>query len=344
MVCSVPYHIVMCFATFYTEIDHEQLQRNLKARDGIDHRRRFLQKVLQPPVSPQPDSQSKNPRKKGKEYEVVPSTSDVRENEFTQTLPSPSKFSYSDGIAPGHVSPGATAAKPATSSHEGKKKPLPAPPVKKPSIEKERGGDPNKLATNDKRNNPLPPTPPESSPTPGGASNSKMGRPRPTPRISSGKAAVNTPPLSPSQTEQHSSETSLSPPLQEQAVYENTSFPDPRGGARGRGKKKKTPVPPPKSKSSSMPTGVQPPTPDSELDVGGQEVYENTAFGDSCESGDLYANIPVRQQKGSKVHNGHHKQPGAPYQNIAHDGSHAPDSGTAYQNVQFSGRGHRRKQ
>ena len=116
-----------------------------------------------------------------------------------------------------------------------------------------------------------------------------------------------------------------------------------RSAEGGRGKKKK-PVPPPASKTRSAGHTPQPETTPAspELDVGGHELYENTAFGDTSENaGELYANVPVSQQKGKKAHNGHHRQTGAaPYQNVSHDGS---DGGTAYQNIDFSSRGHRRK-
>ena len=154
-----------------TEIDHNQLQRKLLARNDMRDRRRYLQDVLQTPQSPsatQEPAQSKNPRRKAKkeEYTVVSPTTDARESELTQTMPASTlkqqlkqfKISPNEKVAP------APPAKPA--AQEGKKKPL-VPPVKnKPTAKpKETVPEPFKLPVNDKRNNPLPPTPPESSPT-----------------------------------------------------------------------------------------------------------------------------------------------------------------------------------
>ena len=75
---------------------------------------------------------------------------------------------------------------------------------------------------------------------------------------------------------------------------------------------KKSPILPPASKPQL--TGKVLPTStvlgDPELDPGGQEVYQNTDFGDLSGDSDLYANIPQSQQT-QKGLNGHHmyKQP-----------------------------------
>ena len=81
---------------------------------------------------------------------------------------------------------------------------------------------------------------------------------------------------------------------------------------------------------------------DPELDPGGQEVYQNTDFGDMSGDSDLYANVP-RSQQTQKGLNGHHTHK-QPYQNIGYDNSaDAGGGGTEYQNIAFPGRGHHRK-
>ena len=333
-----------------TEIDHNQLQKKLLARNDMRDRRRYLQDVLQTPQSPsatQEPPQSKNPRRKAKkeEYTVVSPTTDARESELTQTMPASTlkqqlkqfKISPNEKVAP------APPAKPA--AQEGKKKPL-VPPVKnKPTAKpKDPVPEPFKLPVNDKRNNPLPPTPPESSPTraSGPGPSPKSGRPKVSPRVGGGGngKTPSSSSLSPSWTDQkqtESSPTSLSPPPQEQAVYENTDF-----SHRGKGKNKKLPPTPSPRPSGRSPTAV---TPDpAELDVGGQDVYENTAFGDTSENPDLYANVPVSQQRKKKAHNGHHSPHAPPYQNVGRDDPAADSSGMAYENIHYpSNRGSRRK-
>ena len=347
---------------YLTEIDHDQLQRKLLARNDMRDRRRFLQDVLQAAPQPQGQLQSKNPRGKVKkeEYTVVSPTSNARESELTQTLPSSTlkqmkQFRMVEKS--GKVAP-APPAKPSTGK-DGKNKPLPVPPVKKKPVvsTKEAPVEPSKSpAASDKRNNPLPPTPQESSRAQaGGGSTPKSGRPKLIPRTGASGKTVAKSPSSPTQSPSvfssgdrnpsGSSSTSLSPPPSEQAVYMNTDFSSTRGKDGGRGKKK-SPVPPPTSLPRSVGHTPSTLTSDPELDVGGQDVYENTEFGDTSESGDLYANVPVSQQRKGQTHNGHphhHKSTIPPYQNVSHDQSESPDSGSTYQNIHFPSRGRRRK-
>ncbi|CAI8022104.1 hypothetical protein GBAR_LOCUS13007 [Geodia barretti] len=347
-------HLVYDEAWNPPEIDHDQLQRKLLARNDMRDRRKFLQDVLQTPQSPSaPSTQSKNPRRKKEEYTVVSPTTGVRESDLTQTLPPGSSFQqeikFKMSEKSGKVPP-QPPLKP-TATQDGKK-PLPKPPVKKkkPAAEgKEVAAEPMGLPVSDKRNNPLPPTPPEISPIRAGSGGSspKPGRPKPLPRGGDGDSGkmTSSSSLSPSWANQKSSPTSPSPPPPEQAVYENTDFSSAR---EKRVKNKKLPPTPPNTKPSGhtpslgdTPSSV---TSDPELDVGGQDVYENTAFGDmSQDGGDLYANVPVSQQRKEKTHNGHHPHP--PYKNVGHSEPQpaAPDTGTPYQNIHHPKRGRRRK-
>ena len=110
----------------------------------------------------------------------------------------------------------------------------------------------------------------------------------------------------------------------------NTSF----DSSRGKKRAKKTPVPVPTPRSAST----------SPLDEGGHEIYQNTDFGDASGDTELYANLPVSKQR-QKSQNGHTHQQTVqsqkPYQNVGYDGS--ADTGTEYENIQYRGRGHRRK-
>ena len=343
------------FSFTSTEIDHDQLQKKLMARNDMRERRRFLQDVLQ--STPTPDKQTKTKAKRDEYTAVSPSTEPLG-SELVQTqtpmstLQQEIKFKLL-GEKSGKVAP-APPSKP-TAKQEGKK-PLPAPPVKKkPGAEgKEASAEPVKLAVNDKKYNPLPPTPPEVSPT--RASSGKSGRPKPVPRGGSGKMLSSSTLSSPPGTDGKPakfSPTLHSPPPPEQAVYENTDFRAARNKSGGMGKNKKLPPTPPNPDLSERtpslghtPSSV---TSDPELDVGGQDVYENTAFGDTSEEGgDLYANVPVSQQKKGKTHNGHHSHP--PYQNVSRSEPQPPapapsqDSGNAYQNIHYpASKGRRRK-
>jgi hypothetical protein len=349
-------HLVYDEAWNPPEIDHDQLQRKLLARNDMKERRKFLQDVLQTPQPPSaPSTQSKNPRRKKEEYTVVSPTTGSRESELTQTLPPGSslqqdfqqeiKFKMSEKS--GKVAP-QPPLKP-TATQDGKKPP-PKPPVKKkPAAEgKEVAAEPIRLPVNDKRNNPLPPTPQAILPTCAGSGGSspKPGRPKPVPRGAGGSGKMtSSSSISPSWTDQKSSPTSPSPPPPEQAVYENTDFSAARD-KRVKNKKKLPPTPPNTKPSGHTPSLGHTPssvTSDPELDVGGQDVYENTAFGDTEDGGDLYANLPVSQQKKGKTHNGHHSHP--PYQNVGHSEPQpaAPDTGTPYQNIHYPNRGRRRK-
>jgi hypothetical protein len=346
----------LCVSYNSAEIDHDQLQRKLLARNDMKERRKFLQDVLQTPQPPSaPSTQSKNPRRKKEEYTVVSPTTGSRESELTQTLPPGSslqqdfqqeiKFKMSEKS--GKVAP-QPPLKP-TATQDGKKPP-PKPPVKKkPAAEgKEVAAEPIRLPVNDKRNNPLPPTPQAILPTCAGSGGSspKPGRPKPVPRGAGGSGKMtSSSSISPSWTDQKSSPTSPSPPPPEQAVYENTDFSAARD-KRVKNKKKLPPTPPNTKPSGHTPSLGHTPssvTSDPELDVGGQDVYENTAFGDTEDGGDLYANLPVSQQKKGKTHNGHHSHP--PYQNVGHSEPQpaAPDTGTPYQNIHYPNRGRRRK-
>ena len=324
------------------DIDMDQLQKKLLAHHTRRDRRKLLQNVLQPPTQ--------NPRAKetkGESYTVVSPTSDARDDEFTQSMPS-SGFkqidnkdkNFKDELKAsllGKKTP-QTTTKP--TGNGGKKKPIPMPPTKPKGssiITQQTPVEQNKYSV-DKRHNPLPPTPGEEEPPTRviEAPSNRTARPVPTPRA--GKPPMKSPssptllsPPSASWVEQKqqrnsSSSTSISPPPQDQALYENTAF----GGRPGKKAKK---VPPTKP---TVQTEV-------ESDPGGQELYVNTDFGDTSGDGELYANVPRAQQK--KTQNGHHAAGGGGstrkrYQNIEHS---TGGGETAYQNMQFDGRGNRRK-
>lgn len=322
----------------------DQLQKKLLAHHSRRDRRKLLQNVLQPPSQKQ--QQPQNPRAKdpkGESYAVVSPTSDAREDEFTQSTSSSGFKQINDkekmfkdelkASLLGKMAP-QTATK---ATGNGKKKPLPTPPSKpkgSSTITQQTSVERNRSPV-DKRHNPLPPTPGKESPTRVEgleAPSAKTSRPFPTPRAGKAPLKSPSPTLSPPSAswveQQNSSSTSISPPPQDQALYENTAFGKP-GGKRA----KKLPAAPPTK--SSIQT-------EEESDPGGQELYVNTDFGDTSGDGDLYANLPRAQQK--KEQNGHHTAAGAGstrrrYQNIDHNAG----GETAYQNVQFDGRGNRRK-
>ena len=334
-------------ATHYlslADIDMDQLQAKLMAYNSRKDRRRHLQNVLQPaPAAAQAQQQQppQNPRKKaekGESYTIVSPTSEVREDEFTQTLPQQPGLQQMSKEKLFKVELESSLKQAA-----GKKKAL-QPVKEKPSsssrVPQASVEPPNRPgAVVDKRHSPLPPTPGKEllAQTSGGGGPPPKGALRPTPAPRRPGAAAKAPPpvrpSAPSTGQQHS--TSLSPPPQEQAV----------GGMRaagGRRAGKKSPAPPP-PKPGTQGTDDVP-----ESDPGGQEIYQNTEFGDTSGDSELYANVPLSQQEGrsrkkKKGQNGLESHATQPYQNMGY-GDDQGGGGEAYQNVQYHARGNRQKQ
>jgi hypothetical protein len=330
-------HLVYDEAWNPPEIDMDQLQQTLSAQKRRKDRQKVLADVLQ--QSPQPaNPRARGDKKKKEEYTMVSPTSQAREDEFTQSVPASSAPKFRVESSRGNpamekVLPSAFPVIPA----EGKKKQLPMLPTKaKPSSGTQQ---PVNKSPSDKRHSPLPPTPVASPSNTSQSTSSSKSRPAPvpTPRGGGGLAKNTMSPTAPgtrnvderdrsSSPASSTTSTSLSPPPQDQAIYENTSFNSSRGK---RNKKSPVPVPTPRSTNTSTTS-----------DEGGHEVYQNTDFGDASGDPDLYANVPVSKQR-QRSQNGHtHKteRPHKPYQNVG-----SADTGTEYQNIQYPGRGQRRK-
>lgn len=323
----------ICTVCVHAEIDMEQLQQKLCAQKRRQDRQKVLADVLQP---------GQNPRKAEKKeaYTVVSPTSRAKDSEFTQSMPASGikqlnrerdqrKFK----IEPVTPTKGGTKVLPSLPEKEKGEaksvKPLPVPPVKVKPSGPQVVVETSKL---DKRHNPLPPTPDE-SPTETAPKQKLV--PTPIPRnarpLKKNTTLPTTPPPDEPRITSPASTTSLSPPPQEKASYVNAPHRKPR----------KSPVPTP-GITKPHPSGT--PTPSSsashELDPGGQEIYENTNFGDSVDEETFYGNLPMNDQRQrQRQHNGHTHT--SSYQNIGFD---TDDSGgSMYQNIEHPGRGHKRK-
>lgn len=319
----------ICTVCVHAEIDMEQLQQKLCAQKRRQDRQKVLADVLQP---------GQNPRKAEKKeaYTVVSPTSRAKDSDFTQSMPvsgikqlnrerDQKKFKI-EPATPTKVLPSL----PEKAAGEAKSvKPLPVPPVKAKPSGPQLVVETSKL---DKRHNPLPPTPDE-SPTETAPKQKLV--PTPTPRnvrpLKKNTTLPTTPPPDEPRVTSPASTTSLSPPPQEKASYVNAPHRKPR----------KSPVPTP-GITKPHPSGNSTPLSSDphESDPGGQEIYENTNFGDSVDDETFYGNLPLNDQRQrQRQHNGHAHT--SSYQNVGFD---TDDSGgSMYQNIQHPGRGHKRK-
>lgn len=332
---QLPTHVI-CTVCVHAEIDMEQLQQKLCAQKRRQDRQKVLADVLQP---------GQNPRKAGKKeaYTVVsPTSRGAKDSDFTQSMPASEikqlnkereqkRFGI-DPITP--TKQKVLPALPQKAAGETKSgKPLPVPP------EKPKPSSPHlvvETSKHDKRHNPLPPTPDESPTEKTSPSPKQKQVPTPTPRNARPLKKNTTLPTTPPPEKPHinspASTTSLSPPPQEQASYVNAPH----------RKTRKSPVPTP-GITKPHPSGNSTPSSSAqhESDPGGQEIYENTNFGDSVDDETFYGNLPLNDQRQrQRQHNGHAHTPSS-YQNIAFDT--ADSGGSMYQNIEYPGRGNKRK-
>ena len=302
----------------------DQLQEKLSAQKKRRDRQKVLAEALKQP------QQFQNPRKKGDKpkkeaYTMVSPSSEAKEDEFTQSMPASSSQQCSKDrklrINSKEKVPPPTPLKPTGEVKDGNQKPLPLPPTASKPSSTAQAAERNKSPAFDKRHNPLPPTPDGAQPTENARPTKQRHVPTPSPRTNKTISPTSPQPLTPEPPgAPTTSATNVSPPPQEQAIYMNSNF----TGRQRRVKKSPVPSPAPKPCSPG----------NSDPDPGGQEAYQNTGFGDDSENQEtMYANVPQRRK------NGHAHQPHKAYQNVGYYSS-TDAGGTAYQNVQFSGRAH----